>query len=228
MDTQATYTISGDATLSVGAMRFRTLSRLGNFDGSGSDDLAVGFPLLNSTTGAVFILRGSSTFASATIPDAAVALQISGTTAGAAFGHVNLGIGPFFPAPGLISTALVASTVYAFAGQATAGPITSAMNDDSVVGTTVAQRYGMTLGSLGAIGTSPAAVSIGSTIGQYVDVHLGTAATGPFMGAAGSMAAPAIHWSETTRRIWLWPASLGRTCRSTSSTALRLRACPLR
>ena len=57
----------------------RRLARLGNFDGTGSDDLAIGLDGVNSIAGAVFIVKGGSSFASITIPDATNAIEIDGT-----------------------------------------------------------------------------------------------------------------------------------------------------
>ncbi len=90
----------------------------------------------------------------------------------------NIGLALFL-SHGFVSTSSTASTVYAFRGQTTAGPITAAMNDESVVGP-AADCYGLSLGFIGAVGGSLGAVSIGAPTVQYVDVHLGTAATGPF------------------------------------------------
>jgi hypothetical protein len=195
-DAQANYVISTDPGLM--GMSFRNLARLGNFDGLGADDLLVAFRLRTSTTGgngAVFIVKGSASFASLTLPNPASGLEIDGALMGISFGVAQVGLGPFLN-QGFVSTSSTASTVYAFAGQTTAGPITAAMNADSVV-TTAADRYGASLGFLGALGSSPGAVSIGATTGQYVDVHLGTAATGPFTGTAGGAPAAAVRFTDT-------------------------------
>ena len=192
-DTQANYVISADAALT--GLSFRSLARLGNFDGTGSDDLLIAFRLRTQPApagnGAVFVVKGSSTFGSVTIPNSAAALQIDGALPGISFGVAQVGLGPFL-GQGFVSSSSTAGTVYAFAGQPTVGPITAAMADDSVVGV-VADRYGLTLGFLGALGPSPGALAIGATVAQYVDVHLGTAATGPFTGAAGGAPAPAVR-----------------------------------
>jgi hypothetical protein len=50
---------------------------------------------------------------------------------------------------------------------------------------------------IGALGTSPGAVAVGATMGQYVDVHLGTAATGPFTGTAGGAPAPQVRLTDS-------------------------------
>jgi len=194
-DAQANYTISTDASFM--GISFRNLARLGNFDGAGADDLLVVYRLHTGTAGngAVFVVKGSTSFASFTLPSAA-ALEVDGALSGITFGVANIGLGPFLN-QGFVSSSSTAGTVYAFAGQTTAGPITAAMNSDSVVGT-AADRYGLTLGLIGALGSSPGALAIGATMGQYVDVHLGTAATGPFMGAAGGAPAATVRLTDST------------------------------
>jgi hypothetical protein len=178
-------------------MSFRNLARLGNFDGQGADDLLIAFRLRTATAGngAVFIVKGSSSFGSVSIPNAAAALEVDGALSGISFGVVNVGLGSFLN-HGFVSSASTAGTIYAFAGQATAGPITAATNDDSVVGT-AADRYGITMGLLGPLGSSLGALSIGATQAQYVDVHLGTAATGPFTGTNGGAPAAAVRFTDS-------------------------------
>jgi hypothetical protein len=194
MDTQANYVISADTTLT--GISFRNLARLGNFDGAGADDLLIAFRLRTGTTGngSVFVVKGSSSFTSLTIPIAA-ALEVDGALSGVSFGVTNIGLGPFL-SHGFISTSSTASTVYAFRGQATAGPITAAMSDDSVVAP-AADRYGLSLGLVGALSGSPGAVSIGAPTGQYVDVHLGTTATGPFLGTNGGAPSPTVRFTDS-------------------------------
>ncbi len=195
-DAQANYVISTDTAFT--GISFRNLARLGNFDGAGADDLLVAYRLHPGTAGngSVFVVKGSSSFASMTLPNPAGALEVDGALTGISFGNANIGLGPFL-SQGFVSSSSTAGTVYAFAGQTTAGPITAAMNSDSVVGT-AADRYGFTLGLIGAIGSSPGALAIGATMAQYVDVHLGTTATGPFMGTAGGAPAATVRLTDST------------------------------
>jgi hypothetical protein len=134
-----------------------------------------------------------------TLPDTTKAIQINGTVAGGAFGVVPLGIGQFFSSAAgatLVATASVAGTAYAFGGQSPPGGVlTAASADDSTVGVG-ADRYGSTAGFLGPLGTSPGALTIGATSGKYVDLDLGTATTGPFLGATGTPPAPSIHFVD--------------------------------
>jgi len=184
--------------LTAGSMDVRNLARLGNFDGTGSDDLAVTFDGANGFAGAVFIVKGSSSFASRTIPNAANAIEIDGP-AGAALGATTIGIGPFFQSsgggPGLLTTAVLTSTVYAFAGQSPPGTLTTAAANDSAV-EPAADRYGNSLSILGAFGTSPMAVTVGAPGGRYVDLYLGSASTGPIIGAAGAAPSPTVRFVD--------------------------------
>ncbi len=97
--------------------------------------------------GGVVIVKGSSSFASMTIPDPAAVntIQIDGTVASGQLGISMVGIGQFFPSPaghGLIIGAPIARAVYGFRGQAPAsGMLTTAAADDSVIGT-AADQYG--------------------------------------------------------------------------------------
>jgi hypothetical protein len=195
LDTQANYVISVNPAFT--GMSFRNLARLGDFDGSGSDDLLVAFRLHAAAggNGAVFVVKGSSSFGSVTIPNASAALEIDGVLPGISFGVNQVGLGPFL-GQGFVTSSSTASTVYAFSGQATVGPITAAMNDDSVVGT-AADRYGTSLGFLGSLGASPGGLAIGAVTAGFVDVHLGTAATGPFMGPSGDAPAPIVRFTDS-------------------------------
>jgi hypothetical protein len=198
-DAQANYVISSAAPLTAGSMDVRNLARLGNFDGVGADDLAIGFDGANATAGAVFVVKGSSSFTSLTIPGTG-AIEIDGA-AGSAFGASNIGIGPFFASasggPGLLSAAILNSTVYAFEGQSPAGVLAVAAANDSAVVAKSTDRYGSSLGLLGPIGGSPAAIAVGAPGGGYVDVYLGTAATGPIVGPAGMAPAPTVHFIDS-------------------------------
>jgi hypothetical protein len=197
---QANYVLTVDATFggAPGSIQPGGLARLGNFDGMGADDLAVGLILHGTNVGSILIIKGSSTFASATIPGAG-AYEIDGT-ASSFFGWPIVGIGPFFASPagpGLISGASP-SNVYAFRGQAPSGVLALTAADDSALAP-AADGYGVGLGLLGAIGSSPAAVSVSAYLATppYVDVHLGTTASGPFQGAAGAAPAATVRFTNS-------------------------------
>ncbi len=50
-DTQANYVITANSPLTPGSMDIRSLARLGNFDGTGTDDLAIAYDSANSVAG---------------------------------------------------------------------------------------------------------------------------------------------------------------------------------
>ena len=218
-DTQANYVITVNATtFGAGVMDFRCLARLGNFDGSGSDDLVVALDGANSAAGSVFVVKGSTSFASLTVPDAANAIEIDGP-AGTAFGYTNAGIGPFFApsggGPGLMTGTFLGSSAYAFAGQAPTAILTTAMASDSTIAPT-ADRDGKFSGFLGALGSSPAAVTVGTPVGAYVDVNLGTMATGPFSGTLGSVPVPSVHIVDSASSDSFGLINLGGGIKGTS------------
>lgn len=194
-DTQANYVISSTGLL-ASSLAGRGLARVGDFDGAGSDDLAIGYSGANSGQGSVVIVKGGASFASRTLPDTTNAIQIDGVAPAGAFGVALLGIGKFEPSAGttLIVTASLEGTSYAFGGHAPAGGVmTAAAADDSTVGSGT-DRYGTPIAYLGPLGASPGAFALTSLPGQYVNLELGTAASGPFVGAAGSAPAPSVHF----------------------------------
>ena len=126
-EAQANYTLTADPTYAGGTNSIfrRAMTRLGNFDGTGTDDLAIGFRLHSTSLGGVVIVKGGSSFASMTIPDPAAVntIQIDGIVASGQLGISVVGIGQFFPSPAgtaLIVGAPIARAVYGFRGQAPA------------------------------------------------------------------------------------------------------------
>ena len=222
-DTQANYVLTADPTFAGGAgsIRARGMARLGNFDGTGSDDLAIGFDLSNSSAGGLLIVKGSSSFASQTIPGTGT-IEIDGTAASGFLGFTALGIGQFFPAPagpGLLTAAGGVSAIYAFAGQSPSGALTADAANDSVVGP-AADFYGFNLGLLGSIGGSPGAVTAGAPDASlpYVDVYFGTAATGPLLGVAGGAPAPSVRLEDAAGGNSFGVVNLGSAVKGTSQT----------
>jgi hypothetical protein len=155
-----------------------------------------------------------------TIPDptSTTTIEIEGAVASGQFGGSVLGIGPFFPAPAgpaLVAGAPAAATVYAFKGQSPTAGLTAANADDSTVSATT-DSYGINVGFLGPLGGSPGALSIASTTGKYVDVHLGTATTGPFQGAAGGAPTPTVKFVDTASANSFGLINLGGGIKGTS------------
>jgi hypothetical protein len=129
------------------------------------------------------------------------------------------GIGRFFSAAAgttMISTASVDGASYAFAGQSpTGGTLTAANADDSTIGM-AADRYGVPIAFLGPLGSSPGAFALAGLLGKYVDLHLGTAATGPFLGVPGSAPAPSVRFVDTASGNSFGVVSIGSGIRGTS------------
>jgi hypothetical protein len=203
----------------AGAMFNRSLSRLGDFDGAGGDDLGISYALANGTTGSVVVVKGGSSFASRTLPDTTNAIQLNGTAAGGGFGVSVVGIGQFFSSAAgttLVSTASIVGTSYAFGGQSPAGgTLTAAASDDSTVGV-AAHRYGTPIGYLGPLGSSPGALTLAGVIGRYVDVNTGTSATGPFLGAPGSAPTPSVRLTDSQSGNSFGIINVGSGIRGTS------------
>jgi len=221
-DTDATYTITTDTGSALNGRMFnRGLARLGDFDGAGADDLAIGYPSANSNLGAVVVVKGSSSFGSLTVPNATGAIQVNGTTAGGGLGVSVVGIGQFFGTnsnPVMVATASIAGISYSFNGQAVAGGVLSTANaDDSTVGVG-ADRYGTPIGFLGPLGASPGAFTLGATLGRYVDLQLGNATTGPFLGTAGSAPAPAVRFVDSQSGNSFGIVNIGSGIRGTAQS----------
>jgi hypothetical protein len=169
----------------------------------------------------VFIVKGSSSFASMNLPNAAGAYEIDGAATGTGFGANIIGLGSFYQpsgGPGLLSTAVLTSTVYAFAGQSPAGTLIATAANDSAV-TVASDRYGNSLGLLGAIGPSPDATVIGALGGRYVDVYFGTSSTGPIVGSTGGTPSPTIHFVDGASGNSFGVINIGSAVKGTSQVA---------
>ena len=205
-DTDADYVISADT--SYASSSFGTvMSRLGDFNGDGIDDFAVGAPNFGGSPtfkGRVTIILGASAgFTSLALPSPTRAITIDADPALATpfFGTRVLGVGHFYPgsastlivsAPGVTSATIPSNNeghIYAFRGQTgTAGVIDPTTADAVVAGSTKGQRLGAVLANLGAIGgsTTPS-VGAGNPndpntpggIGSLIQFS-GTTTTGPF------------------------------------------------
>ena len=68
------------------------------------------------------------------------------------------------------------------------------------------------------MGPSPGALSIGATMGQYVDIHLGTPATGPFMGASGGAPAATVRFTDSLSGNSFGIVNIGGGLKGTSTT----------
>jgi hypothetical protein len=217
-DTQANYVIAMPAGV-TGAITGRGLQRLGDFDGDGNDDVAISYSAANSSLGAVVIVKGGTSFASLT-PNATNSIQVNGTAAGGGFGAAVMGIGRFYASgtgTTMIASASVAGASYAFAGQSPSGGVLSATSaDDSTIGSGT-DRYGTPIGFLGPLGSSPGAFTLAATAGKYVDLHLGTPSSGPFLGTAGGAPAASVRFVDSASGNSFGVVSFGSGVRGTST-----------
>jgi hypothetical protein len=199
-DLQADYTITADSTY-ASSLFGSAMARLGDFNGDGIDDFAIGSPNFNSANliGRVTIVLGSSSFSSLTLPSATRAITIDGdaTLINGGFGTKVQGILPFYStastliasAPGFVGAPSgTAGAIYAFRGQTgTSGAIAIASADAVTVGAASGMRVGTVLADLGPLGGSLALVGAGNpndatapTGGGSAFLYSGTTAAGPF------------------------------------------------
>jgi hypothetical protein len=199
MDTDANYVINADATWAASVFGI-SMARLGDFDGDGTDDFAIGGPAFNTRVGRVVVVYGRSGFATITMPDTTHTLEIGGdaTLVRTQFGTSIVGLGHFYTAT--IGTTMVVSAtgvgdatnasdnqgrIYAFHGRGPGAPIDVTAADNVRVGTTKGARSGQNLTNLGAVvNTLP---SVGS--GNQFDAASMTGITGNAFILSGSVAA---------------------------------------
>jgi hypothetical protein len=204
-DTDADYVITTDASYTNSSFG-KAMSRLGDFNGDGIDDFAVGAPNFGgspSFKGRVTIVLGASGFSSLALPSTTRAITIDADPALATpfFGTSVLGIGHFYPgsastlivsAPGVTSGTITSNNeghIYAFRGQTGAAGVIDPTTADAVVaGSTKGQRLGAVLANLGAIdGAATPSVGAGNPtdpntpggLGSMIQFS-GTTTTGPF------------------------------------------------
>jgi hypothetical protein len=200
-DAQADFTITADASY-ASSLFGAVMTRLGDFDGDGIDDFAIGSPNFNSTNliGRVTVIKGASGFASLTLPSATGAIIIDGdsTLVDGGFGASLAAINPFYSnastlvvsAPGFVGAPSgTAGRIYAFRGQTgTAGAIPVGSADAVVTGATAGMRIGAVLTDLGILSGGIASVGSGNPNdttapvgGGSIFVYSGNTTAGPFM-----------------------------------------------
>ena len=162
-DAGADFTVTADSSY-AGSLFGSSMCRLGDFNGDGVDDFAIGSPDYGPTTfaGRVTVILGGSGFISLSLPSTSRAITIDGTAMVGVFGTRVVGIGPFYSpsggteliasAPGFTGFASSNGAIYAFRGQAAVGgaiPLSSA--DASIMGTAAGMSIGTYLTNLGAV-----------------------------------------------------------------------------
>lgn len=200
---QADYIIDVDPVADVGFSSSSfgwSMVPLGDFDGDGAADFAVGAYLYGGGRGYVAVIRGvptGQTFpATVTLPAAvgtrAIALfGDAGIAANNWFGQSLAGLGPFYTGgiPALVVGAggPLTSRVYAFKGGATVPSTLQVSNGETFQGSTT-QRTGTVVNPLGSLAGVPAlgvsSPGISTTTGGDARVFFGNPASGVFSGTS--------------------------------------------
>jgi len=201
-DAQADYIISTDATWALSGFGV-SIAPLGDFDGDGVTDFAIGAAGFSSLSGRVAVVYGRTGFTSFMLPDATRSLEITSDTTlnRPQFGLAVVGLGHFYTAttgttlvvsaPGLggaTSTSANEGRLYAFHGRGPGAAIAATTADHILTGPGKPARIGQTLVNVGpvvnatpslGVGNSGDAVSVPGTNGSSF-VLSGSATTGPF------------------------------------------------
>jgi hypothetical protein len=205
-EANADYTVTTDASYTSSSLG-SSISRLGDFNGDGIDDFAVGAPNFGGTAyiGRVVVVLGASGFSSFGLPSTTRAIVIDGDpaltrpffgTRVVGMGHLYSGTGTTLvaSAPGIIG---IASSneghIYSFHGQSgTSGAISIASADATFAGASPNLRVGSALANLGRIfGAVP---SVGA--GNQNDLTVPSTGTGSVYAFSG--ASSAIFASQKT------------------------------
>jgi FG-GAP repeat len=175
--TNADYTIDLGATYATSGFGV-SIARLGNVDGQGTDDFAVGAPGFNTLQGRVVIVYGKQGFSTANLETATI--DGPSGTGTRTFGSKVSGLGNFYPGAGtsLVSVAAGTKVVYSF-GPMGAGTysVANALHNRSEP--SLGGNYGTTLGLLGPTGGFNG-VAIAAPSVNRLFLCSGTGATGPF------------------------------------------------
>jgi hypothetical protein len=202
---QADYQVNVDTAADpnfVGSLFGTPLARLGDFDGDGFDDFAVGSLFYNGRLGYMAVIYGG-TRASVPMPSVITLPQAIGTRAQAIlgdqtigrFGWNILGLGKYYtgtPGTSLIVTApranAEAGRVYAFSGPLAGPTVTASSANHFVDGPAATSRIGYAMALLGNVsGTNNQDIALGmpSVNGGQGSalLYFGTPASGPFSGS---------------------------------------------
>jgi FG-GAP repeat protein/fibronectin type III domain protein/VCBS repeat protein len=203
-DAQADYVVTTSAAY-AGSNFGSSIARLGDFDGDGVDDFAIGAPLYNTRVGRVAVVYGRAGFTSFSLPDATNtrALEIGGDPAltRSQLGISVVGLGHFYSVT--TGTTLIASAtglgapsntsnnegrLYAFHGRSPGAAIDASSADNVVVGPQKGAEIGQVLSNLGPVENAANTLGSGNTVDTFTVpgasgtayILSGTSATGPF------------------------------------------------
>jgi hypothetical protein len=182
-DTQADYVITTGAAY-AGSNFGNSIARLGDFDGDGVDDFAIGAPLFNTRVGRIVVVYGSATFSSLALPDATNtrALEIGGDPAltRSQLGISVVGLGHFYTVTG--GTTLAASApglgapsnasnnegrIYTFHGRGPGAAIDASVADNVKVGPAKGAELGGVLSNLGPVVDGFNSLGTGNTVDTF-------------------------------------------------------------
>ena len=203
-DAQADYVITTDSSY-AGSNFGSTIAALGDFNGDGVDDFAIGAPLFNTRVGKEVVVYGRSGFTSLQLPDTTLtrALEINGdpVLTKSQLGVAAVGLGHFYSpsagttlivsAPGLGTATNTSSNegrIYAFHGRGPGAAIDASTADNVKVGPAKGAELGETLSNLGSVFGGLPAVGVGNTVDTFsvtgssgtAYVWSGGATVGPF------------------------------------------------
>ncbi len=182
-DAQADYVISTDSTYANSNFG-ESLAALGDFNGDGVDDFAIGAPLFNTRVGQLVVIYGRTGFTSLGLPDTTMtrALQIGGDPAlnRTQLGIAVEGLGHFYSvttgttlivsATGLgaaTSTSNNEGRIYAFHGRGPGVAIDASAADSVQVGPAKGAEIGQVLSNLGPMVNALPATGVGNTIDTF-------------------------------------------------------------
>jgi hypothetical protein len=185
---QADYVLSGPSGSALGW----SAGRLGDFNGDGIEDLAIGAPL-SGPSGRVFIVLGRQGFASLDVSTAPASevITVSGEAAlaGSFFGSDVVGLAGFYSAGTgtLVASAFQANStagkIYSFRGQNPGSGAIGAESRDHAVDGIAGSSLGFGLSVLGPGVTALPGVGVITPNSGFALLGYGTSTTGPFADA---------------------------------------------
>jgi hypothetical protein len=202
-DAQADYVITTDTTYNASQFGL-SMARLGDFNGDGLNDFAVGARAFATSVGRVVIVLGKAGgwTSPMALPDPANTIVIDGDASlgRSQFGYRVLGLGHFYSTTGgttLIVSAPATATnpdnrgrIYAFHGQTgTGGTIALSSADAVYVGSAAGTRVGLVLSNLGPILGGSNALGVGNSL-NAVDSPGSAGATFVMSGTSASTLGP--------------------------------------